>query len=73
VARVESVQQTYKRIWRVIASVYLLIGVGGIVTGAVSGKWLALLTGVILLLCGVCWWVGQFVLRRRERPTASKS
>jgi uncharacterized membrane protein HdeD (DUF308 family) len=70
---VESVQQTYKRIWRVIASVYLLIGVGGIVTGAVSGKWLTMLTGIIWLLCGACWWIGQFVLRRRERSAASKS
>jgi drug/metabolite transporter (DMT)-like permease len=73
VARVESVEQVNKRIWRVIASIDLALGVAGIILGAVSGKWWTLVTGVIWLLAGACWWVGQSVLRRRERSTASRS
>ena len=65
-------EQVNKRIWRVIATVYLALGVAGIVGGAVSGKWWTLVTGAIWLPAGACWWLITFAQRRRERSAARK-
>jgi len=67
------VDQVQKRILRVIAIVYLALGVAEIVGGAVSGKLLMLATGVIWLLAGACGsLIPFFVQRRRERSAPSK-
>ena len=51
-----------------VAIIYTLIGVAGVVGGAVSGKWWTLVIGVLwLLLAASWWWLVPFLRRRRER------
>ena len=40
-----------------VAIIYTLIGVAGVVGGAVSGKWWTLVIGVLLLFAASWWWL----------------
>lgn len=51
-----------------VAIIYTLIGVAGVVGGAVRGMWWTLVIGVLwLLLAASWWWLVPFLRRRRER------
>jgi hypothetical protein len=51
-----------------VAIIYTLIGVAGVVGGAVRGEWWTLVIGVLwLLFAASWWWLVPFLRRRRER------
>jgi hypothetical protein len=51
-----------------VAIIYTLIGVAGVVGGAVRGEWWTLVIGILwLLLAASWWWLVPFLRRRRER------
>jgi hypothetical protein len=51
-----------------VAIIYTLMGVAGVVGGAVSGNWWTLVIGALwLLFAASWWWLVPFLHRRRQR------